>query len=1214
MVDRDGSFAVKFDPISEQMLLVQAPVILPMTGNEQRICTANFPFLDLIKGSVDGNALRRQVDAGLMGDEIRALQRTPDGRFWIHGRHGSLFLWDPSDPQQPPVQVPFERWRKNDWPLIGPDAVLWLPGVNGRLRPIQLPEAMLEETGLLLHIDDLGETWLSSLNDRLYKIEEGTGSVTDFGPQPGTVQRIHRDREGLAWVATEAGLVCIRPGADLFQAMGNIRREGGGMAVNNSSRGIIKLRNGHHLWFNDLGRVFELTRGKAPEALNMTDPMGKILFIQGLFLSGEGHPWIHARGALHLMDTVRLKVVRTPETPGEIISVHPSSDGKRCLVFLEGGRAVIFDPLHEAFGEPFHLTKALRAAVWFDGDRILLPAPEGIRMYDVHARTQRLVDLGLARPLDENMVRSMEFLGPVLFMGTGAGLLAVDTAMGRIIRTLSYADGLADEVVYSLLAEKDRLWVGTRNGLSLVDTATWDCINYFMEDGLPFNEFNAGAVLVDAYGQCWMGGVNGWVIFDPERVSKIPRGPVRLNLSSARNYNERLGQWSRYGNLELLRPEGLVLAPHARTLSISFMLAALFNPQANRYSFYLEGHEPAWFHMGAVPVADYLDLSPGRYVFRVKARDHRGGLAANELVLPVTVLQVWYLRTWAILLWLLLASGAITLLVRMEFLRRLEHAEARRMRELDRFKDRFFANVTHEFRTPITVIQGLARQLETDRLDHEATRAKGVVIRRNGQRLLGLVDRILDLTRLEHHRMGSDKKPGYLLAYLRHTLPAYRSLAEVRGLRLDVEISGADLPVMFDAEQLGQIIDNLLGNALKFTPSGGIVSVKAVLQDEPPCILLLEVSDTGPGIKPADLPRIFDRFFQSSTNDRAATGGTGIGLALVKELVIMMGGTVVTGNGAGGGAVFTVRIPMDRAAADLPLPEVNYRLAEEVSPSPAQVDHEVPALNAPLILVVEDDVDVGDHISECIRGEYRVLRAMDGERGVVMAMEEIPDLIVSDVMMPGLDGFQLCEQLKTDPRTSHIPVALLTARSDQPSRLQGITRGADAYLAKPFDERELRGVLANLMRLRRGILEHYQTVWERSMGSAGPAAPAQVPSTSDHATPGSPFDGDIEDVFLIRLRDVLDRNHTDPDYSVERLADDLRLSRSQTFRKIKSLTGQPPLLLLRSFRLQKARGLLRKGGMNISEVAYVCGFSSPNYFSDAFLQVYGHRPSEVVKH
>jgi CheY-like chemotaxis protein/AraC-like DNA-binding protein len=263
-------------------------------------------------------------------------------------------------------------------------------------------------------------------------------------------------------------------------------------------------------------------------------------------------------------------------------------------------------------------------------------------------------------------------------------------------------------------------------------------------------------------------------------------------------------------------------------------------------------------------------------------------------------------------------------------------------------------------------------------------------------------------------------------------------------------------------------------------------------------------------------------------------------------------------------------------------------------------------------LVVEDDADVGDHIADCIKGEYRVLRAMDGLRGVAMAQEEVPDLILSDVMMPGLDGFGLCEQLKGDPRTSHIPIALLTARADQQSRLQGITRGADAYLAKPFDERELRGVLANLMRLQRNIQDHYKLVWDRSIERADvPPPPApQDPVPSQVETP--PLDGNIEDIFLINVRDLLERNYADPEYSVGLLADGLHLSRSQVFRKIKSLTGQPPLLLIRSYRLTKAKSLLERGGMNVSEVAYTTGFSSPNYFSDAFFQVYGHRPSEVV--
>jgi signal transduction histidine kinase/AraC-like DNA-binding protein/DNA-binding NarL/FixJ family response regulator len=1212
LVEPAGRFALRFDPITEQTRFVQGPVVLPTIPGIRRLCAVQFPFYDVVERDLDMPAYREWLNAGLLDDEIRAVERTADGQHWIHGRHGRLFLWDPTERKAPPKPVPVERWRNSDWPLIDRDAVIWLPDTGARLRPIQLPASILDEAGLLLRIDDLGEVWLASLNNRLYRIDQRTSALLDHGILPGAVLRIHRDQEGLAWVATEAGLVCLRPGNGLFSSKGNEAREGGGIAVGNSVRGIVQLRNGEYLGFNDMGRSFRWTLDAEPAWVPIPRSSGKSHFVQGIFKANDGAVWIQADGGLHLLDTERMRVIRTLDTPGKVVSVHPSPDGRRCLIFLGNGMAAVFDPARETIGPSFVLTKALRAAVWFDGDRVLVPASTGITIYDIKAGSHRQVDLHLAAPLDESMVRSMEFLGPILFLGTGSGLIAVDLALGQLVRTIRFADGLADEVVYSLLAEKNRLWVGTRNGLSLVDPATWECFNFSVQDGLPFNEFNAGAVRVDASGHCWMGGVNGWVFFDPERVSKIPREGARLNISSARNYNERSGQWSDLGQTEWLRPEGLVLGPHARTLSISFMLAALFDPQANRYSYYLDGYEPEWFHTGSRPVADYLDLPPGRYVFRVKARDHRGGAAANELALPVTVLQVWYLRPWAILIWVLFAAAAITLLVRMEFLRRLEHAEAERIRRLDMLKDRFFANVTHEFRTPITVIQGLADQLgSTPPQEQEAIRAKATVIRRNGQRLLGLVDRILDLTRLDHTGVLLKKEPGLLLAYLRHTLPAYRSLAEIRGLGLEICISGEDLPVFYDAEHLGQVIDNLITNALKFTPRGGLVTVKAALHHDPECMLMLEVLDTGPGIAPMDLPLLFDRFFQSSTNDRAATGGTGIGLALVKELVHAMKGTVVAGNRAAGGSVFSVQLPLEQAGA---LRDASVQQTHEhpFTP-PVETDRPPADTNAPLVLVVEDDVDVGDHIAECIGGEYRVLRAMDGTLGVAMALEEVPDLVLSDVMMPGMDGFRLCEQLKADPRTSHVPIALLTARADRPSRLQGITRGADAYLAKPFDARELRGVLANLMRLRRGIQEHYRTVWEHVLGSAGPIAPVPVPSASDPAPSGSPLDGNIEDVFLTRVRDLLERVHADPDYSVERLADDLGLSRSQAFRKIKSLTGQSPMLLLRSFRLLKARSLLEKGGMTISEVAYGCGFSSPNYFSDAFLQEYGHRPSEVAK-
>ena len=521
-----------------------------------------------------------------------------------------------------------------------------------------------------------------------------------------------------------------------------------------------------------------------------------------------------------------------------------------------------------------------------------------------------------------------------------------------------------------------------------------------------------------------------------------------------------------------------------------------------------------------------------------------------------------------------------------------ERARQAQLQELDRLKTGFFTNISHEFRTPLTVILGMASQLPPA----EAQARK--LIQRNGRLLLRLINQVLDLARLETTGLRLNLVQADVVPYLRYLITSLESLAEARQIRLQVKDEVSRLVMDYDPEKVQDIMYNLLSNALKYTPAGGAVTVWLRQTEPSPGQLGLEVAvqDTGPGIDTADLPRIFDRFYQGAT--AIQDGSTGIGLALVQGLVRMMGGHIEVESPPGAGATFTCWLPVRREAALVEAPAAT----DEPQPVPretglAEAVKAEPDPNLPDVLIIEDNPDVVAYLGAILSPAYNLVTATDGETGLALAMERVPDLVLCDVMMPGRDGFEVTRLLKTDTRTSHIPVILLTAKSLPADRLQGLEHGADAYLTKPFDQAELLVRMAKLLELRRQLQAYYQ---------AQPLRPLAEPEAAPAVKPPS-----LDDLFLETIRQTVLAGLDRADLSVHDLGEAVHLTRTQVFRKVKALTGLSPTLYIRSLRLQHARHLLETTALNVSEIAYDVGFNDPNYFTRAFVEVYGQTPTQV---
>ena len=505
---------------------------------------------------------------------------------------------------------------------------------------------------------------------------------------------------------------------------------------------------------------------------------------------------------------------------------------------------------------------------------------------------------------------------------------------------------------------------------------------------------------------------------------------------------------------------------------------------------------------------------------------------------------------------------------------------------------RLYTNLTHEFRTPLTLILGPAEQVMTQVEDPRAKQQLSL-IQRNAQRLMQLINQLLDLSKLEAGQMEISQVPGDLVNLVKATLLSFETLAHQKQVSLTFTSAQERLSMAFDRDKLEKILFNLFSNALKFTPAGGTIRI-ALVHDQigEADWVQLAVEDTGTGIPADKLPYIYDRFYQADVS--RAQEGTGIGLALTKELVELLSGSIQIKSQEGVGTTVTVCLPVQMVLMEESIPETGSTSIGVSALTQIPPIHSVEALNdAVLVLVIEDNDDVRAFIRSSINHQYRIAEADNGEEGVRLAQQQVPDLIITDLMMPKLDGYQVCATLRGDERTSHIPIIMLTAKADLDSKLEGLESGADAYLAKPFNQRELLAQMTNLVRLRRQLRERYsqKTLWA--------TAEIDLPS--------------MEQAFLDRVRIAIEAHLDDDQYSVDRLSDDVGLSRTQLHRKLKALLNQSPGDLIRLVRLERARMLLQINAGTVAEVAYRVGFSNPANFSTSFSNYFGYAPSEVKK-
>ena len=790
-----------------------------------------------------------------------------------------------------------------------------------------------------------------------------------------------------------------------------------------------------------------------------------------------------------------------------------------------------------------------------------------------------------ADPLDENL----------LWVGTfGGGLCRFDKRTGHCER-LSKQNGLPNNVVYAAIPDlRGNVWVATNQGLSQVNRKTLRTRTYTREDGLMADEFNRFHVLALPDGRIFLGGMEGITAFDSKQPNEdLYRPPVYI--TGIFINNAPLEPRRSAGELPVTAMQALDLAHWQNFLTVEFAAMQYNRSDKIRYRYQLEGVDEHWIET-ETPVTKYTDLRPGDYVLRLNASNTLGVWSPEVRELHIRVNPPWWRTWWAYAIYFLAFLGMVYGLLRAYINRvrmqqsivfkqkevDLKAREAEQLRELDGMKTRFFSNITHEFRTPLTLILGPAAQmLEESRQEKDAKRLS--LIDRNARQLLGLINQLLDLSKLEAGTTHINAALGDLPDFVEMLAGTFQMAAEVKNVVLEFENRLESRYYWFDHEKLERIVTNLLSNAVKFANASGRILVTLRAADSEGTEIT--VANTGTRIPDAQLDRIFDRFYQADQ----PTGyheGTGIGLAIVKELVGLQGGRVSVKSGADGfDTVFTVALPYRRDEARQP--------AGLIAPKAGENEH-TDGVEARLaqILLVEDNAGLAGFVSDSLAGNYRFYHAGNGEEGLAMAAEIMPDLIISDVMMPVMDGYTFCKHIKSNLETSHIPVVLLTAKSALESRVEGLELGADDYITKPFHLPELR------LRIR-NLLDRQARLYERLRASfAGPVAlPADPEGTTDP--------------FLNRLYQILDAHLDDPDFGVTELIREIGMSNSSLNRKLKTLVDLSAVELIRNYRLKKAAALL-SDGVTVSEAAYAVGFDNLSYFAKCFRDLYNMTPREFA--
>lgn len=1064
-----------------------------------------------------------------------------------------------------------------------------------------------------------GRIWVGKDYDGIDVLEKETGKVTSLVAHDdngrslphNTIYDLYADRDGIMWVGTyKKGVSYYSESIFKF----NMYEWGDITCIEQADENRLWLGTNDHgilLWNRSTGKAEPFWRDAEGQLPNPVVSMLK---------SKDGKLWVGTfNGGLYCMDGSRVRSYK--EGVGNTLASNNvwalvEDDKGRIWIASLGGGLQCLEPVSGTFETYTSSNSALlennvTSLCWVDNNTLFFgTANQGVGMMDMRTREIKKIQgqSGNVKLSNDAVNHVYKDSRGLVWIATREGLNVYDTRRHVFLDLSSVAEAKGNFIAAITEDQERNMWVSTSRKVIRVTVASdgkgsylFDSRAYNSEDGLQNCDFNQRSIKTLHNGIIAIGGLYGVNVFAPDhiRYNKMLPNVMFTGLSL---FDEAVKVGQSYGGRVLIEKElndveNVEFDYKQNIFSVSFASDNYNLPEKTQYMYKLEGFNNDWLTLPlGVHNVTFTNLAPGKYVLRVKAINSDGYVGIKEATLGIVVNPPFWMSWWAYLLYavglvivLFLARYRMLKREREKFhLQQIEN-EVAKNEEINNMKFRFFTNVSHELRTPLTLIisplEGMLKET-TDEL--QSTRLQ--LMYRNAQRLLHLVNQLLDFRKGEMSTHQLSLSEGDIISYVHSVCNSFLLMADKKHIQFSF-FSGIDtFSMAFDADKVGKIVMNLLSNAFKFTPEGGRVTVMIEHVAGTPDILEIKIADTGIGISDVDKEHIFERFYQAGHKGVEETTGNGIGLSLVRDFVTLHEGEVKVFDNIGMGSVFVIQFPVKHVETQVQLPEETGMPAgdEEDKEMKEEAREEMERKNFPLLLIVDDNEDFRIFMRYSLELQYRVKLAVNGKEAWEMMQEELPDLVISDVMMPQMDGNELCRLIKQDKRTAHIPVILLTARQNTEAKLEGLQTGADDYVTKPFNMTIL------VLRIRKLIeLGRYHRV---TQGMIDPA-PSEIVITS------------LDEKLIEKAIKYVEDNMSRTELSVEELSRELGMSRVHLYKKLLQITGKTPIEFIRVIRLKRAAQLLRESQLHVSEVAFEVGFNNPKYFSRYFKDEFGVLPS-----
>lgn len=1171
------------------------------------------------------------------GNFVRVMAFGRHGKLWM-GTNNGVFVLDTAENRVSPVVLPLPPSLNEEiWELVAePDGRIWIGtydnGVflmadEGKIEEHLIPDKANERSYTVRAIcrDKFGSYWMGTRGG-VFVYKPGEGMNGNFfhdereekSLSGNSVLSVFHDAKGDTWIGTRLGISYLVHSKQVFRsyrAMPDDKKY-----LNSKEIYAFWRQNNGHIWigtedggvniFDPVKQDFEYLTHDPGDPSTLSSNC-----IKTFMEDGKGNVWIGTfRGGISVVNLSNRKTVKYyRQNPGMSHSIaddrvwdlfrdsrnniwaatsagielyHPETDGFMLLNIFPPGTQVNW------------IREDSQGDLWFGGrDEIVVYSVGG-------GVLQRYREL--SRHFHEDS------RGRIWIATLNNGIALYSKNEGPI-RYFREQEGISNNQTLCILEDNNKfLWISTTDGLTRFNPETGFNESFTARDGLMNNQFNYGAAMKLPGGELVFGGISGFNIFDPIQVRTNEYiAPIVLTDFRIFNRPVPIGEGRKAVLTESISETGEVhLSFRQNVISIEFAALNYVNSQNNLYSYFLEGFDQAWTDPSTNRLATYTNLDPGEYTFHIKSfvpgiPDAGKGTTLKIYISP-PYWKTWWFKFLAFLVITLLIYTLLHFLINREMLKNqlvFERVKAKKLHELDMLKLRFFTNISHEIRTPLTLILGPLEKLQKSEVSHDELPQLIEIMHRNAKQLDRLINQILDFRKLETGNLRLSLSDGDLVSFLKEVVFSFQLMARENSIHLLFNSSVDTLLTRFDPDKMEKIINNLISNAFKFTDKNGKISISLTTEnadkrstgrttEKEKGQIQIVVSDTGKGIPENHLDKIFNRFFQSG--QETDVPGTGIGLALVMELVKLHKGEIFVTSKTGKGSKFTINLPwLDPLQPVNPEEQAAIDESTHIQAVENQDDEQLQMPDERIMLIVEDNPDVRKFIRLHFEPAYRVVEAGNGLEGWQEALECIPDIILCDVMMPAMNGYELLKKLKQDERTSHIPVVLLTALGSKEHEIEGLTIGADDYITKPFDIHILQTKVENILAIRNSLKQKYS---------------GQVILQPQNIMISPP-----DERFLKHAIEVVEQNINDPDLDIERFATEVGVSRMQLYRKLNALTNMTVKEFIRDIRLKRASQLLLQKNMTVSEVAYAVGFREMSHFRKCFRQEFGMSASEFVQ-